>query len=53
LFRDLVFPEIRLLPPRRIGLGYSLLHAAEDLIAAGLRGRVSQADIVSLARGTP
>src|SRR6266566_4906554 len=29
-------PEgIRLLPPREIGLGASLLHAAEDLLAAG------------------
>jgi len=35
LFRDLVPPEILLLPPRRIGLGYSLLHATEDLLAAG------------------
>ena len=38
LFRDLVGPEIRLLPPRRIGLGYSLLHATEDLLAAGYGG---------------
>ncbi len=35
LFRALLPPEIRLLPPRRSGLGYSLLHAAEDLLAAG------------------
>lgn len=35
LFRALVLPEVLLLPPRRIGLGYSLLHAAEDLLAAG------------------
>ena len=35
LFRDLVHPKIRLLPPRRIGLGYSLLHATEDLLEAG------------------
>jgi rSAM/selenodomain-associated transferase 1 len=38
LFRDLVLPEILLLPPRRIGLGYSLLHAAEDLLYAGYGG---------------
>lgn len=38
LFRDLVIPEIRLLPPRRIGLGDSLLHAAEDLLALGYGG---------------
>ena len=38
LFRDLVLPEILLLPPRRIGLGDSLLHAAEDLLAAGYCG---------------
>lgn len=35
LFRDLVIPEILLLPPHRIGLGDSLLHAAEDLLASG------------------
>jgi rSAM/selenodomain-associated transferase 1 len=35
LFRDLVAPAIEMLPPRRVGLGYSLLHAAEDLLAAG------------------
>ena len=35
VFRDLLPSGILLLPPRRIGLGYSLLHAAEDLIAAG------------------
>lgn len=35
LFRDLVSPEILLLPPRRIGLGNSLLDAAEDLLKAG------------------
>jgi uncharacterized protein len=34
VFRDLVLPEIQLLPPRRIGLGDSLFHAAEDLLAA-------------------
>jgi rSAM/selenodomain-associated transferase 1 len=38
VFRDLVPPEILLLPPRRIGLGYSLLHAAEDLLSAGYGG---------------
>ncbi len=38
LFRDLVLPEILLLPPRQIGLGYSLLHAAEDLLYAGYGG---------------
>ena len=38
LFRDLVHPNIRLLPPRRIGLSYSLLHATEDLLEAGYRG---------------
>jgi len=35
LFRDLVAAQILLLPPRRIGLGASLLDAAEDLLAAG------------------
>src|SRR6266849_6007894 len=35
LFRDLVLPEILLLPPHRVGLGYSLLRAAEDLLQAG------------------
>jgi uncharacterized protein len=35
LFRELVPPEIELLAPRRIGLGFSLLHAAEELLAAG------------------
>jgi rSAM/selenodomain-associated transferase 1 len=35
VFRDLVAPGTRLLPPRRIGLGYSLFHATEDLITAG------------------
>jgi rSAM/selenodomain-associated transferase 1 len=38
LFRDLVPSEIRMLPPRRVGLAYSLLHATEDLIAAGYGG---------------
>src|SRR5260370_7278913 len=32
LFRDLVLPEILLLPPRRIGLAYSLLHPPQDLL---------------------
>jgi rSAM/selenodomain-associated transferase 1 len=35
LFRALVPPEIGLLAPRRAGLAASLLHAAEDLLAAG------------------
>jgi uncharacterized protein len=35
LFRDLVSAQILLLPPRRSGLGNSLLDAAEDLLAAG------------------
>jgi uncharacterized protein len=35
LFRDIVSAQILLLPPRRIGLGNSLLDAAEDLLAAG------------------
>jgi len=34
-FSELVHPKIRLLPPRRIGLGHSLLHAAEDLLGVG------------------
>jgi len=38
LLRDLVGPEILLLPPRRIGLGNSLLDAAEDLLASGYGG---------------
>jgi rSAM/selenodomain-associated transferase 1 len=38
LFRDLVQPEIGLLPPRRIGLGDSLPDAAEDLLGAGYGG---------------
>jgi hypothetical protein len=37
-FRALVPPEIGLLPPRRIGLGHSLLDATEDLLAAGYAG---------------
>ena len=35
LFAALLPEQIRLLPPRRIGLGASLLDAAEDLIAGG------------------
>ena len=35
LFRALLPEGIGLLPPRRIGLGHSLLDAAEDLLAAG------------------
>jgi hypothetical protein len=38
MFRGLVHAEIKLLPPRRIGLGYSLFHAAEDFLAAGYGG---------------
>jgi uncharacterized protein len=38
MFRDLVPAEIRLLPPRRIGLANSLRDAAEDLLAAGYGG---------------
>jgi rSAM/selenodomain-associated transferase 1 len=38
LFRDIAPPEIRLLPPRRMGLGYSLFHATDDLLAAGYMG---------------
>jgi uncharacterized protein len=35
LFRQLAPPEVQLLPPRRAGLGHSLLDASEDLLAAG------------------
>jgi uncharacterized protein len=35
VFRSLLPPAIRLLPPRRAGLGASLVDAAADLIAAG------------------
>jgi len=35
LFAPLLPEGIRLLPPRRIGLGHSLFDAAEDLLAAG------------------
>jgi uncharacterized protein len=38
VFRELVSPDISLLPPRRTGLGNSLRDAAEDLIAAGYGG---------------
>ncbi len=34
-FRELLPAEIRLLPPRRIGLGQSLFDSAEHLLAAG------------------
>ena len=36
-FAGLLPEAIRLLPPRGIGLGASLLHAADDLLAAGYR----------------
>ncbi len=35
VFRAIVPDAIRLLPPRRIGLGHSLADAAEDLLASG------------------
>jgi uncharacterized protein len=35
VFRDLLPEAMRLLPSRRIGLGYGLADAAEDLLAAG------------------
>jgi rSAM/selenodomain-associated transferase 1 len=38
LFRDLLPPQIRLLPPRSIGLAQSLPDAIEDLIAGGYEG---------------
>jgi uncharacterized protein len=38
LFRNLVLPEIQLLPPRRVGLRDSLFHAAEDLLGMGYGG---------------
>jgi uncharacterized protein len=38
LFRDFLPPQIRLLPPRSIGLADSLPDAVEDLIAAGYEG---------------
>ena len=38
LFRDFVPPQIRMLPPRSVGLADSLPDAIEDLIAAGYEG---------------
>ncbi|GGF44997.1 hypothetical protein GCM10011611_59280 [Aliidongia dinghuensis] len=38
LFRDLVPPEIGLLPPRSVGLANSLPDAVEDLLGAGYGG---------------
>jgi uncharacterized protein len=38
LFRELIPPEVRLLPPRSVGLANSLPDAIEDLIAAGHEG---------------
>jgi rSAM/selenodomain-associated transferase 1 len=38
LFRDFLPPQIRLLPPRSIGLADSLPDAVEDLIARGYEG---------------
>jgi rSAM/selenodomain-associated transferase 1 len=38
LFRGLVHPKIGMLPPRGIGLGYGLLCATDDLLAAGYAG---------------
>jgi uncharacterized protein len=38
LFRELVPADIKLLPPRRSGLGESLGHAVQDLLAAGYFG---------------
>jgi uncharacterized protein len=38
LFRDFLPPQIRMLPPRSIGLANSLPEAIEDLIAAGYEG---------------
>ena len=35
VFREMLPEAIRLLPSRRVGLGYSLADAAEDLLAAG------------------
>lgn len=37
-FRDLLPPQVRMLPPRSIGLANSLPDAIEDLIAAGYAG---------------
>jgi rSAM/selenodomain-associated transferase 1 len=38
LFRDFLPPQIRMLPPRSVGLAESLPDAIEDLIAAGYDG---------------
>jgi rSAM/selenodomain-associated transferase 1 len=38
LFRDFLPPQIRMLPPRSVGLANSLPDAIEDLIAAGYQG---------------
>ena len=38
LFRDFLPPQIRMLPPRSVGLAESLPDAIEDLIAAGYEG---------------
>lgn len=38
LFRDFLPPQVRMLPPRSIGLANSLPDAIEDLIAAGYEG---------------
>ena len=38
LFRDFLPPQVRLLPPRSVGLAESLPDAIEDLIAAGYEG---------------
>lgn len=38
LFRDLLPPQVRMLPPRSVGLANSLPDAIEDLIAVGYEG---------------
>jgi rSAM/selenodomain-associated transferase 1 len=38
LFRDFLPPQVRLLPPRSVGLANSLPDAIEDLVAAGYEG---------------
>lgn len=38
LFRDLIPPQVRLLPPRSVGLANSLPDAIEDLLAGGHEG---------------
>jgi rSAM/selenodomain-associated transferase 1 len=38
LFRDFLPPQVRMLPPRSVGLADSLPDAIEDLIAAGYEG---------------